>query len=263
MKPLVKWAGGKTQLLPNLLPLIPEFNTYYEPFLGGGAVYFALKPKKAVLNDYNEQLVNVYIQCRDNPKLLKAKLDHLQTNHIDSSEHFNKIRAEYNTYLSVGKRDTDSAALLIYLNKAGFNGLYRLNSKGLFNTPYGKKKSVTLYNEENFDGASKLLKTAKIMSGDFEDACKGCKKGDFVFFDSPYYNTFDTYQAGGFSDHERLAELFRKLTKKGAKCLLTNSNEEYIKGLYAEYNIEVVDVKRMINCDGKNRKGQEIIVRNY
>lgn len=265
MKPILKWAGGKTQLLKDLLPLIPEFKTYYEPFLGGGALYFALQPKKAVLNDFNSQLINVYSQVKDNYQELKERLDYLQSHHKDDSEYFNKLRAKYNTYLEVDAKDLESAALMIYLNKTSYNGLYRLNSKGLFNTPYGKKKKVNLYEESNLESVSSLLKGAKLLTGDFEKACKTCKEGDFVFFDSPYYNTFDTYQAGGFTkeDHIRLANLFEKLTDKGVKCLLTNSNEKFIKDLYKEYDIKTINVKRMINCDEKNRTGKEIIVKNY
>lgn len=264
-KPIVKWAGGKSQLLPYILPMVPSFKTYYEPFLGGGALYFALQPNNAVLNDFNEQLINMYVQTRDNYSSLKRQLNKLQKEHNDSTEHYNELRAEFNKYLSKNTKSLRSAALFIYLNKAGYNGLYRLNSKGLFNTPSGKRKKVSLYDDNNLLAVSELLESATLLNGDFEDGLKRCKRGDFVFFDSPYYNTFDTYQAGGFSveDHIRLANTYKRLSSKGVKCLLTNSDELFIKKLYCEFNIKTVDVKRMINCDGKNRVGKEIIVTNY
>ena len=266
IKPLVKWAGGKTQLLNEIIPMLPkEYNTYYEPFIGGGALYFALHPEKAVINDYNVQLINLYKQCRDNPNELLAHMDRLTEEHINSKEYFNSVRSKFNVCLKENELSIESAALLVYLNKSCFNGLYRLNSKGEFNTPSGHKEKVNLYDTKNFKDVSMTLKNATIMSGDFEKACENAKAGDFVFFDSPYYNTFDTYQAGGFSenDHKRLANLFKELTQKGVYCMLTNSNEDFIKELYKDYKIKVIQVKRMINCDEKNRKGVEIIVTNY
>lgn len=240
-----------------------EINTYYEPFFGGGAVFFAYKPKKAVINDFNPQLMNLYIQARDNLAELKNEMIELQSNH--SEDNYYLVRNQYNECLMRKELSVKSAAKLVYLNKTGFNGLYRLNSKGLYNVPSAKKKKANLFDEENIKEVSNLLKSVSILSGDFEEACKKAREGDFVFFDSPYYNTFDTYQAGGFSedDHKRLATLFKNLTEKGVKCMLTNSNEDFIKGLYKNYNIEVVNVKRLINSDATKRNGQEIIVTNY
>ena len=264
-KPVIKWAGGKTQLLNNILPLIPEYKTYYEPFFGGGALFFSLEPKKAVINDFNKQLTNIYISIKERPSELKKALEELEKNHVNSNDYFFAKRKEFNKCIQNEEYSIHSAALFIYLNKAGFNGLYRLNSKGLLNTPSGKKEKVNLFDRDNFDAVSKALKNVKILSYDFEEACKGAREGDFVFFDSPYYNTFDTYQAGGFSkdDHIRLSKLFKRLSKKGVKCLLTNSNEEFIKDLYNGFDIQVVPVKRMINCDGKKRTGEEVIIKNF
>lgn len=266
IKPIIKWAGGKTQLLKELIPMLPKnYNTYYEPFIGGGSLFFALQPEKAVINDYNIQLINLYKQCRDNLEDLIKQLDELTKQHINTTEYFNSVRSRFNVCLKNKELSIESASLLIYLNKSCFNGLYRLNSKGEFNTPSGHKDKVNLYNYENLKNVSELLKNTTILSGDFEDACKTAKAGDFVFFDSPYYNTFDTYQAGGFSkdDHKRLAKLFKELTEKGVFCMLTNSNEDFIKNLYKDYKIKEVIVKRMINRDGNNRTGTEIIVTNY
>lgn len=263
MKPIVKWAGGKTQLLKELLPLIPEYDTYYEPFFGGGALFFASESNKAVINDLNKQLMNVYIQIRDNLPLLEKKLDILQENHTEDVNYYYNLRNKYNE--KINNLDVENAALFIYLNKAGFNGIYRLNTKGLFNVPSSKKKKVSLYDKDNLLSISKHLKSTKIFSKDFEEVCSTAKENDFIFFDSPYYNTFDTYQAGGFSesDHIRLFNLYKSLSENGVKCLLTNSNEAFIKNLYKDYDIKVIDVKRMINRNGNDRTGQEVLIKNY
>ena len=264
--PIVKWVGGKTQLLEKLTALIPEnfSGTYYEPFLGGAAMYLALDVKKAVLNDFNPQLINLYSQCKDQPEALKSRLKELEASHDGTKEFYFARRSDFNACLAKNETSLESAALMLYLNKTCFNGLYRLNKKGQFNSAFGQKKTVTLFDEDNFDKVSEKMKSATLLTGDFEKACEDCQKGDLVFFDSPYYNTFDTYQKDGFSetDHRRLKALFDKLTKKGVYCILTNSNEDFIKNLYKGYNIEVVDVKRKINCNASNRTGQEVIITN-
>lgn len=264
-KPIIKWAGGKGQLLDELKPLIPRFKTYYEPFFGGGALYFSIAPKAAVINDFNPQLVNLYKVVRKNPKQLMKELDALKLGHSPDGEFYYQCREEFNNGIQNNTKDIRNAALFLYLNKAGYNGLYRLNSEGLFNVPNGKRKNLNLYDEDNILNVSKILKHAKIKCGDFEKACRDAEAGDFVFFDSPYYNTYDAYKAGGFAqeDHIRLKNLFSNLTSKGVKCLLTNSNEKFIKELYKDYDIKTVKVKRMINCDGKNRTGSEVIIKNY
>ena len=146
-----------------------------------------------------------------------------------------------------------------------YNGLFRVNSKGLFNVPSSRKKNCILYDEKNIYDVSKALSKATILSGDFEKACCRARRGDFVFFDSPYFDTFDCYQKDGFSieEHKRLANLFKKLSERGVYCMLTNSDTDFIRQLYSEYTINSVDVKRMINCDGKNRTGKELIITNY
>lgn len=247
-------------MLPN------EYETYYEPFIGGGALFLALNPKKAVINDFNSQLINLYKQCRDNKDELKNQLDKIAQEHLENGDEFYyQVREKYNDCISKDEHSIMSATYFLYLNKGGFNGLYRLNSKGFFNVPSGRKKKVNLYDNDNFEMVSELLKKTTILNGDFEIACKEAKKGDFVFFDSPYYNTFDTYQAGGFSedDHKRLAKLFKELSGKGVYCMLTNSNEDFIKDLYKDYKIKEVAVKRMINRNGNDRTGEEVIIINY
>lgn len=266
MRPIVKWAGGKTQLLDYLLPLIPQnINTYYEPFFGGGALYFAIRPERAIINDYNAQLMNLYDQVKNNLTNLKRQLTRLENQHIDTNEYYSRIRDRYNNCLKNNELSLRSASLMLYLNKSGFNGLYRLNIDGLYNVPSGHRNEIKLYDRKNINDVSALLQNAILRCDDFEEACRDAQEGDFVFFDSPYYNTFDTYQAGGFSeeDHIRLKALFDRLTDRGVFCLLTNSNEDFIKDLYEDYNITIVNVKRMINCDGKKRTGEEVIITNY
>lgn len=270
--PVVKWAGGKRQLIPDIIKKLPNnIGTYYEPFFGGGALFFTLAPKNAVINDFNSQLVNVYIQIKKHPYLIISNLQSLQIGYNSLSDdaskneyYFNK-RTIFNQHILNNTFNVESASLFIFLNKAGFNGLYRVNSNGLFNVPSAHRKNVNAYNTNNILEVSNLLNKTKILQGDFEVACKGIKKGDLVFFDSPYYNTFDTYQAGGFSesDHIRLSKLFKNLSKKGVFCILTNSETDFIKNLYTDFNIDIISVKRMINCDGKNRVGTEVIITNF
>lgn len=273
-KPVIKWAGGKRQLIPQITEMMPvEFNRYYEPFFGGGALFCELAPTSATINDFNKQLVGMYKQIKTDPNGVCAALFDLQNQYNEKKTMEEKdalyyeFRQSFNDYL---KNDDDikyslPAALLIFLNKAGFNGLYRVNASGMYNVPPAHRKKVNTYDRDNIIALSKLLKKAKIMCGDFEKACKDAKCGDFVFFDSPYYDTFDTYQAGGFSeaDHIRLFDLFKRLSDNGVYCMMTNNDCDFIKNLYKDFNIKVVDVKRMINCDGKNRTGREIIVTSY
>lgn len=270
--PFVKWAGGKRQLLPEIKKLMPkEYNTYYEVFVGGGALFFELQPKKAVINDFNSELINVYKQIKTSPEMLLYRLETYQNkynslaNMEKKKEYYYSLRQEYNKLIANNFETIDSASLFIILNKLGFNGLYRVNSNGEYNVPFNFKKKLNAFNKENILNISSLLKKTKILNMDFEKACKTAKKDDFIFFDSPYYDTFDTYQSGGFSkeNHIRLANLYTQLTKKGVKCMLTNSNSDFIKDLYKGYNIKVVNVKRNINCDGKRRTGQEVIITNY
>lgn len=270
--PLVKWAGGKRQLMGEIRKRMPkEFGTYYEPFLGGGALFFELNPKKAVLSDVNPQLIGTYRQVSENPDRLLSALDEIKeeynalgTDEERSACYYAK-RRRYNELIEAKEHTTETAALFIFLNKTAFNGVYRVNSKGLFNVPTSRKKKVELYDAENFRKASTALGNARLLCGDFEDACSEAEEGDFVFFDSPYYDTFDGYGKDRFSkeDHERLARLFRRLSSKGVRCMLTNSDEEFIRNLYSDFRIETAEVKRLVNRDASARTGREIIVTGY
>ena len=270
--PFVKWAGGKRQLLAQIRERMPrEYNRYYEPFIGGGAVVFDLLPENALINDINEALINAYVQIREN---VDSFLDSI--NRIDSAigedgkAYYYSMRNLYNMKLEKMEYDIELAALFVFLNKHCFNGLYRVNSKGLFNVPYNNSKRVS-YDEESIRMTSDYLKKVTITTGDFEDACRNAGRGDFVFLDSPYAplnpTSFESYTKEGFTleSHERLARLYDELTERGCYCMLTNHNTELIEQLYGNkgYTISVVNVKRMINSDANNRKGQEVIICNY
>lgn len=270
--PFVKWAGGKRQLLAQIKERMPrEYNRYYEPFIGGGAVVFALLPENALINDINEALINAYVQIREN---VDSFLDNIHR--IDSAigedgkAYYYSMRNLYNMKLEKMEYDIELAALFVFLNKHCFNGLYRVNSKGLFNVPYNNSKRVSC-DEESIRMTSDYLKRVTITTGDFEDACRNSGRGDFVFLDSPYAplnpTSFESYTKEGFTleSHERLARLYDELTDRGCYCMLTNHNTELIEQLYGNkgYTISVVNVKRMINSDANNRKGQEVIICNY
>lgn len=270
--PFLKWAGGKRQLLNQIKERMPkEYNDYYEPFIGGGAVLFELQPEKATINDINISLINVYRQVKDNTEEFIELVNKLDSEMWeDGKEYYLNIREKYNDKLLKKEYDLELAALFTFMNKHCFNGLYRVNKKGLFNVPYNKSRRTSI-EEEAVRETAKFLKTVNILEGDFEEACKDAKKGDFIFFDSPYAplnpTSFEAYTKEGFDveSHKRLAELYDKLTERGCYCMLTNHNTEFINELYSNkgYRIDVVSVKRMINSDASNRKGEEVIICNY
>lgn len=270
LKPVVKWVGGKTQLLPQILPRVPSaYNTYHEPFFGGGAVFLAIAPKSAVINDLNDELMSMYAVLRNNPKELYEKLMSIPTD----KETFLNIRALDRSPEFSSLSALDKAARLIYINKTCFNGLYRVNSKGFFNTPYGTPKSRIGVDEQNFFDVSEYLNQSnvKLLSGDYLDAIKHVEPGDFVYLDPPYdiekgESEFVSYTSDGFGrgDQQKLKSIFDELNDKGVHIMLTNSNTAFMRELYAEYILETVSVRRSINSNGKSRTGfTEIIVRNY
>ena len=272
--PFVKWAGGKTQLLEVIESHLPEtFNRYFEPFVGGGALLFKLQPKAFSINDSNEELICVY-KCLENNELfelLKKELLKHEENHsekyyyqvreMDKLEGFNKLPI----YVR--------AARMIYLNKACFNGLYRVNSKGYFNVPSGKKKVVNCFDKKTFDNLNLFFKNRKpvITNIDFEDAVKNAKTGDFVYFDPPYdtwedKNSFTSYDKNAFGKEEqvRLAKVFKELSDKGIYVMLSNHNTKFINELYKGFHITIVPAKRMINSKADGRgEVEEVIVTNY
>ena len=272
-KPFVKWAGGKRQILDKLIKYVPEdFNTYYEPIVGGGALFFELSPKNAVINDSNEELINVFRCIKDEEKLTKMcnELNHHEANH--SEEYYYKIRnidRDKNKFNRLS--DYKRAARTIYLNKACFNGLYRVNSKGEFNVPFGKKLKVNTYEGQNIGIIHAYLNfnNIKILSIDFEEAVKDAKEGDFIYFDPPYdsdTSTFNSYTEDGFSKDEqiRLSNVFKNLSDRGCYVMLSNHNTVLINELYKDFYIHKITAKRNINSNGKKRgKVEEVIITNY
>lgn len=266
MKPILKWAGGKTKLLAEIRENMPErFGTYYEPFFGGGAICFGIQPNIAVINDKNRELMNCYRQTRDNLELLINELDTLAINH--SEEFYYQIRNEFNNRKAANNElNYRDAAMFIYLNKAGFNGMYRENLRGQFNIPSGHRKNVSLYDRENIEEVSNFLQNTEIRTGDFEDVCNEAVAGDFVFLDSPYHNTFDGYQQGGFdeNEHRRVKAMVDNLTARGVYCMTTNNGDsEFINELYDGYRKIYVDYTYLIGFHRERRKGRELIITNY
>jgi DNA adenine methylase len=273
MQPFVKWAGGKRQLVPMILERLPDsYDTYFEPFLGGGALLFATKPKKAIVGDVNKVLIDTYKQIGDDVSSLMAVLNRFIDEHNsaeDKKEFYYKMRDDYNKKILNEEYDLMTVSLFMYLNKTCFNGLYRVNSKGLFNVPFNNRKTLNIYSKENLLEIAEYLNNVDIRNDDFAETCKKAKRGDFVFFDSPYAplkpESFESYTKEGFAleEHQRLATLYKELTDKGVYCMLTNHNTDLINELYKDFKIEVVQVKRMINSDAKNRVGEEVIITNY
>lgn len=270
LKPVLKWAGGKRQLLPEIKKRVPEtIKKYYEPFLGGGAVLFSLQPKHAVVNDLNPGLINIYSVIRDNVEELIEDLK----NHKNESDYFYNIRGQDRTpeyrLLSPVKR----ASRLIYLNKTCYNGLFRVNKNGEFNSPFGRYKNPDIVNEDALRAVSFYLNKNDIqfLNVDFDNALAGIRRGAFVYFDPPYYpvsdsSNFTGYTMGGFTqeDQMRLKELCDRLDRRGIKWLMSNSSSSFITDLFGGYCIDRVRASRVINSNAGNRGNiEEVLIRNY
>lgn len=269
-QPFLKWAGGKRQLLPEIRKYIPSyFNTYYEPFVGAGAVLFDLQPSVAVINDVNKELINTYMVIRDHVDELIEDLK----KHKNEKDYFYEIR-------NIDRRDdyyelspVQRASRIIFLNKTCFNGLFRVNSKGQFNVPFGQYKNPKIVNEAVLRAVHHFLVNHKveILNTDFEKAVIDAQEGDFVYFDPPYdpvsiTSSFTSYSLNGFGKEEqiRLRDLFVDLDKRGCKVLLSNSSTDFILELYKDYKIEIVQASRNINSKSSGRgKIPEVLVRNY
>ena len=270
--PALKWAGGKTQLLDIISENIPvEYKNYYEPFFGGGAVLFGLTPSQAFVNDINAQLINLYVQIKRSADSVIAKVNEMDAMPC-TKEIYYAARTQYNAKIENHELDAECAALMIWINKHCFNGLYRVNRQGLFNVPYNNKVGGRSIDESNIRDISMYLQKADITITclDFENACDGVEADDFVYFDSPYVpqsvtSSFTDYAVDGFSllDHERLAALFKRLDKIGAKIMLSNNDVPLVHSLYHGYNIQSIDVKRMINSNSSKRTGKEVLITNY
>lgn len=268
-EPFVKWAGGKNQLLDQYSVFFPpryKYNKYLEPFVGGGAVFFYLKPQKAILSDSNKDLIDCYTVIKKNLRKLINILKEYQTQH--SKDFFYKTRNSYNANLL---NKIERVAAFIYLNKTDFNGLYRVNSKGEFNVPLGSYKNPAIFDEANLIGVSKSLSNAELYAMPFENVLNYAKANDFVYFDPPYYplnktSRFTSYTKDVFleKEQEKLADVFKQLDKKGCKVMLSNSDTKFIKKLYDGYRIEVVKANRFISCIGDKRGPiNELVILNY
>lgn len=269
--PVVKWVGGKRQLLPQILPLIPKRMTAYcEPFLGGGAVLFALQPRRALVNDLNQDLITVYRVIRENADAL---IDHL-SRHENTPEYFYRIRdldRDKDAYAALS--DVEKASRLLYLNKTCYNGLFRVNASGSFNSPYGHYRRPNIVNEQTIRGVSRYFNSCDItfFSGDFAAVLEQVPEGGFVYLDPPYDPVSDTasftgYNRGGFGREEqvRLKACCDALTARGVKFLLSNSATPFIRELYGSYRVSIVQARRAVNSVASRRGAiEEVLVRNY
>lgn len=274
MSPVVKWAGGKRQILEKLKANLPEkFNNYFEPFIGGGALLFDLAPKNATINDVNQELLAIYTCLKDDElyRLMLEELDKHEKNH--SEEYYYHVREWDRDPRFELEPLWKRAARAIYLNKSCFNGLYRVNAKGYFNVPSAKKEHVVTYSKANMEEIHEYFKddNVTILSGDFVEATRNAHEGDFVYFDPPYDSwedkeSFTAYSKFDFNkdDQRRLADCFKDLTNKGVKCMLSNHNTAYINELYNGFNIQIIKAKRMINANAAGRGAvEEVIITNY
>jgi DNA adenine methylase len=276
IKPYLKWAGGKRQLLPEIKQYLPKGisnYTYYEPFIGAGAVFFDLQPKKAVINDCNTQLVLTYNAIKENVENLIGLLKNYRDK--NGEEYYYEVRnLDRNTAQFNKLTDTEKAARLIFLNKTCFNGLYRVNSQGLFNVPYGKYENPAICDEIVLRQISAYLNTSDIviLNNDFEYAVKSANNKSFIYFDPPYHSpdktNFTGYQAAVFGDEEqlRLKDVMVNMTNREVKCLLSNSDTEYIRELYDYkfFDIIPVQAKRVINSDTAGRGlVNEVLIKNW
>lgn len=275
VSPVLKWVGGKRQLISDIEPLIPKsISTYVEPFVGGGAVLFHLQPKKAIINDYNQELMNVYQVIKDKPnELIEVLQEHKGLN---SEDYFYEIRSLDRSENYENMTDVEKAGRVIYLNKTCFNGLFRVNRAGFFNTPYGKYKNPSIVNEVTIKAVSNYFNSAKIkfLTGDYKEALRRLRRGAFVYFDPPYVpisssSSFTGYTEHGF-DYEKQVELrdeCLKLHNRGVKFLQSNSYSPEILELYSDqkvFNIEIVQAKRSINSQADKRgEISEVLIYNY
>ncbi|MCD4782949.1 MAG: DNA adenine methylase [Candidatus Eremiobacteraeota bacterium] len=267
--PFLKWAGGKSQLLSQYDTYFPKkYGNYFEPFMGGGAVFFHLKPENAFLSDYNEELINCYIQIRDNPEKVMELLKEHRKNHDKLQEDYYYLIREmaYDQLDDIGK-----AARTIYLNKTCYNGLYRLNSMGQFNVPFGRYKNPGIFDSENFMAVSKILKKVRLEVMDYREIIHLAKSGDFIYFDPPYHPLSETSSFTGYTelsfkeeDQRNLSKLFHQLDNKGCLVMHSNSDTELIRSLYTHYKCKEIKANRFINSKVEGRKAiSELLILNF
>ena len=272
--PFLKWVGGKTQLIPTLIQHFPkQIDTYFEPFLGGGAVFWHLasqkKFKNAVLNDVNRELIDCYRVLRDFPDEFIIRLTEVETEY-EKAENPKEVYTTFKDLVPGKLNPVERAVRTVLLNKSGFNGLYRTNSHGGFNVPWGKRLKVKLFDEKNLRACSEILnRQVSLLSVDFTEAIELKNEFDVVYIDPPYVPAsrtanFVSYTDGKFThdDHYRLATFFKTLVKKGGKVILSNSDVPEVRAMYDGFELYEIKAKRAINCDGTKRGpvGELIIV---
>ena len=276
IQPFVKWVGGKRGLLSQIIPLLPQkFNNYFEPFIGGGALFFELQKqgkldgKKVYLFDINSELINAYNMVKESPEELISKLSEFKEQH--SKEFYYEVRAWDREENFLKLDDITRASRFVYLNKTCFNGLYRVNRKNQNNVPIGSYKNPNICDSDIIYSASYALQNATILNASYKDVLKYATKDDLVYFDPPYYplnptSSFTSYSEFEFLDREQeeLFEVFCELDKKGALVVHSNSDTEFINALYKEYTIEKIQANRFINSKSSGRgKISEVLVNNY
>ncbi|KAF1293544.1 Dam family site-specific DNA-(adenine-N6)-methyltransferase [Candidatus Enterococcus leclercqii] len=264
LKPILKWAGGKTQMLQVLHENMPRnYNKYIEPFIGGGALYFSEQAEKAIISDSNEELINLYeVVANDVEKLISE----LGKYYYDKDFYY-----EVRSLNTNGLSNIERAARTVFLNRTGFNGLYRVNKKGEFNVPFGKYKNPKILDAVALRAASQQLQRTNIYNSDYKEVLREyAEPGDFIFLDPPYmpiseYSDFKRYtkEQFGLNDQRELAIEVKRLTELGCYVMLTNSAHPLILDLYKDFDIQVFETKRMINSNAAKRTGQDIIVKNY
>ncbi len=272
VSPFLKWVGGKRQLLPSIIKQLPvkiKDLKYIEPFIGGGALLFYLQPKTAIINDFNAELINVYVVVKNNLEELITDLK----KHKNEAEYFYKIRSIDRTEDFKKLSAVQRASRVIYLNKTCFNGLYRVNNAGEFNSPFGSYKNPNIVNEPTLKAVNKFLNTneIEIHSGDYSEILKQVDQKCFVYLDPPYHpisetSNFSGYTQGGWNMYDQidLKTACDELNKKGIKFLLSNSSAEFIKDLYKDYKIIIVKANRAINSNGADRgEIEEVLIKNY
>jgi DNA adenine methylase len=276
-QPYLKWVGGKRQLISQIHKYLPAMiNKYIEPFLGGGSMLFYLLPNKAIISDINSELINCYkVINSDIGKLLEHlevhKQEYYKRTIEERKKYYYQLRElDREEFFDINLTPIERASRTIFLNKTCFNGLYRVNSKGQFNSPFGYYKKPMIYEKNNLLNISKLLQNVIILNCSYEEAVKYAKKGDFIYFDPPYHpisntSSFTSYSKERFGEEEqiKLAKTFSNLDNKGCKVMLSNSHCDFTLELYKDYNINIIEAKRSINSDGNKRgKIKEILVMN-
>ena len=271
LQPFTKWTGGKRKLLPIIKSLMPDnYTNYFEPFVGGGALFFELAPQQALINDFNTELINCYQQIKEHPDQLITLLQHHQEK--NTKDYYLDLRSVDRDGRIEQMTGVEKAARIMYMLRVDFNGLYRVNAKNQFNVPYGRYKNPKIVDSELIYAISNYLNknSIQIVSGDFEKAVETAKQGDFVYFDPPYIpisetSAFTSYTHEGFSydDQVRLRDTFKKLSERGVHVMLSNSSSSLVYELYKDFTIHSIEATRANGAKASSRgKVLEVIVTN-